>query len=474
MRAPSKGQLRPRSLLEVCWREMQALRPAFSHQATFMWFATIVIGFMVRSDFLGVTSIVRALNLKPKCYDSLLGNFHSRAINLDQLAVQWTKLALKLFRPVHVLGHLIFIGDGKKVQKTGKHIPSVKKLRQDASTKPEYIMGHSMQALCLLVSAASTFFAVPLVIRIHEGLVRSNRGKKTLIDKMLDLIKTLQVNESIYFVGDAYYANGKMALGLLEMGHDIVSRVKSNAVAFSPAEQPKDGRKRGRPAVYGKKIPLKSLFCIDPMIEVASPIYGETNVMIRYHVCDLLWRPVGRLVRFVAVVHPVRGACLLMSTDMSLDTTRIIHIYGLRFKIEHTFKQAVWQMGAFFSHFWMEALKPLRPGCKNHNLHYESPEYRAQVDRKMNAYHTFMQAAFIAHGLVQYLSVAFPKLVWASFGSWLRTIRPGIPPSELVVREALRNTLPDFLVSCLQTCCLAKFIADRQNEDTMEIFRLAS
>ena len=38
-----------------------------------------------------------------------------------------------------------------------------------------------------------------------------------------------------------------------------------------------------------------------------------------------------------------------------------------------------------------------------------------------------------------------PKLVWDSFGSWVRTIRAGIPPSEFVVANALRQTFPDFL-----------------------------
>jgi len=35
-----------------------------------------------------------------------------------------------------------------------------------------------------------------------------------------------------------------------------------------------------------------------------------------------------------------------------------------------------------------------------------------------------------------------PKLVLDSFGSWLRTIRPDIPPLEFVVGNALRLTLP--------------------------------
>jgi len=55
------------------------------------------------------------------------------------------------------------------------------------------------------------------------------------------------------------------------------------------------------PRRYGKKIKLKSLLS-DPqsMIELASPVYGERNVMLRYRVCDLICARPERLVRFVA------------------------------------------------------------------------------------------------------------------------------------------------------------------------------
>src|SRR5437660_1514859 len=66
----------------------------------------------------------------------------------------------------------------------------------------------------------------------------------------------------------------------------------------------------------------------------------------------------------------------------------------------------------------------------------------------MRAYHAFIQAGVVAQGLLQYLAVVAPKLIWDSFGSWLRTIRPGIPPSEFVVANSLRQTLPDFLFGC--------------------------
>jgi hypothetical protein len=356
-------------------------------------------------------------------------------------------------------------------------MPAVKLLHQqsESNTKPEYIMGHSLQAVSLLVHAAQSVFAVPLAARIHEGLVWSNRDKRTLLDKMLGLLNTVSIETSFYFVADAYYAAGKVVKGLLNQGHHLLSRVKSNAVAYQPAEPPKGKRSRGAPKRYGKKIKLKSLLS-DPrsMQEALSPVYGEDKVMLRYRVCDLLWRPAGELVRFVAVIHPTRGPLLLMCTDLSLGPIDIIRLYGLRFKIEHCFKQAIRLIGSFAYHFWMQGMVPLRHRNGNQYLHRQSDRYRGQVKRKVGAYHVFIQAGVVAQGLLQYLAVVAPKLVWDSFGSWLRTIRPGIPPSEMVVAQALRQTFPDFLLSSSKICALAKFIADRQDTQNMKIFRLTA
>jgi hypothetical protein len=262
---------------------------------------------------------------------------------------------------------------------------------------------------------------------------------------------------------------------LLKQGHHLLSRVKSNAVAYVPAEPQKGKKKRGAPKRYGKKLKVKSLLS-DPqsMQEAPSPVYGEDKVILRYRVRDLLWRPAGHLVRFVAVIHPTRGPILLMCTDISLDAIDIIRLYGLRFKIEHSFKQAIRLIGSFAYHFWMKDMVPLRHRNGNQYLHRQSSRYRDQVKRKVHAYHVFIQAGVVAQGLLQYLAVVAPKLVWNSFGSWLRTIRPGIPPSELVVANAARHTLPDFLLVSSKVCALAKFIADRQDTGNMRIFRLTA
>jgi hypothetical protein len=268
----------------------------------------------------------------------------------------------------------------------------------------------------------------------------------------------------------------KRAEGILPPASHLITRVKSNAVAYEPcvAQGPK---KRGRPRLYGRKIALRTLLN-DPacMQQAPSPVYGEENITLNFHVRDLLWRPTGRLVRFVAVVHPARGSCLLMSTDTTLSAIDIIRAYGLRFKIEHTFKQAVRLIGTFSYHFrfWMKAMTSLRRGSGNQYLHRKSAEYRDAVKRKMNAYHLFIQAGVISQGLLQYLAVVASTQVCSSFGSWLRTIRPCVAPSELVVASALRQTLPEFLLNSVETASIAKFMVERQDSDTMEMFSVAS
>ena len=332
------------SLWMPWWNAIWRLRPAFSRLRTFLWFVTAVAGFTVRTELLGVTSLVRALKLEARFYNKLVDHFHSPAVKLDRLAALWTRTVLRLFpQPLRINGRCIVVGDGIKVPKRGRKMPAVKLLHQqsESNTKPEYIMGHSLQAVSLLVQAAASVFAVPLAMRIHEGVVWSNRDRRTLLDKMLALLGIVAIAEPCYFVADAYYAARKIVTGLLKENNHLVTRVKSNAVAYT-AHQQRGPRKRGRPRVYGRKVKLSSLLQ-DPKgrQQAKSPVYGERQVVIQYKVRDLLWRPAGRLVRFVAVIHPTRGSCLLMCTDTSLAAIEIVRLYGLRFKIEHTFKQAV-------------------------------------------------------------------------------------------------------------------------------------
>ena len=464
-------------LWRLWWQWSSALRPACSRNRTFMWMLVVLAGFSVRQDLLGVTSIVRALGLEAVCYDRILDLFHSKALRLDVLTRMWANLVVKTHPGVlRCNGRIVLVGDGIKVAKSGKKMPAVKKLHQESesNTKPEYIMGHSCQAVGILVQGLQSVAAIPLAARIHEGLVFSNRDKRSLLDKMIELLASLALDTPFYFVADAYYASCKIVLPLLDAGNHLITRVRKNAVAYFPAPVPKQ-RKRGRPKVYGDKILLKSLFDeAESMQSIDSPVYGERHVQLRIRTLDLLWRPVGIVVRFVVVAHPTRGNCILMSTDLELEPVEIIRLYGYRFKIEVAFKQSLHVVGAFLYHFWMAKMTPLKRHSGNQYLHRKNKAYRDAVKRKMDAYHRFMQLGLIAQGIMLAISTTAPRLVWRHFGSWLRTVRPGICPSERVVAAALRNSLPDFLADDVCAPILTKFLRERLDISRAEGMRLAA
>lgn len=446
----------------ILWKEwskaFSQLRSAFSHQQTFLWAAVFCAGLSVRTNLRGVSSIVDCLGLNDQAYGSLLRLCQSNAIDLEKLLRCWVKLCLKLFVPVCVDGYLVIFGDGIKVGKEGKKMPAVKLMHQSSqsNSKAEYIMGHYFQALSLAVTTKNKEVAVvPLLARIHDGIVLTNRSKKTVLNRFGDIIKEVVDAAEIpaIVVADAYYANAATINEVEKTGCHLVSRVAHNTVAHFPPNRPKI-RRRGRPAKKGAKVTLKSFFTsLDQSFED-----------YRYTCQDLYWPAAKRIIRFVVVEHATKGRAILMSSNLSLDPKTIIRLYAKRWLIECDFKSAVHEIGTFSYHFWMKDMKPTRRKTKQY-LHRESEEYRRQVLRKLDSYHAYVTFGCISQGLMKHLAINNPDVVWRSFKGWLRTIRDDVKPSEIVVADALRSTLWNFLQSNRYMPAWAKFMLKRVNPD---------
>lgn len=446
------------------------LETACSRTQSFYWLVVVLIGFTIKSDFLGVTSIARGAGLLPCYYTCLLHLFNSTAVNVDKLQQLWLNLVIKQFKGiVQVNGRYLIVGDGIKVGKEGKKMPGVKLLHQDSesNSKAEYIMGHSIQAVAILVKGLCTYFAVPLAGKIHEGIRLNYKDKRTLLDKMFELLIDLKIPGGFYFVADKYYCSGRFMKQLIGSGTHLVTMMKKNAVAYYPATGEHKGR--GRPAKYGEKIKLFDLFKTQ-LDFIEAPMPGKDGIAIEYCVKQFFWRPLGELAQFVFVRHPTKGLSIAMTTDLTLGQLDIIFIYSLRFKIEVLFKQAVHQIGAFMYRFWLKMMLPRGRGSGDQDLQFAPKKFKEGILRKLNAYHLFILLGFIAQGLMQYLSIHEYRTVWKNFGSWLRTIRENLLPSEKVVAMAMEQTYIEFLVDGTNYTLFKKFLWRRVDIGQLQPF----
>ena len=180
-------------MLWMEWMKAVAhLRPACARRRTYAWMVLVLMGLSIRLDLAGVTSFVRSLGLAPSAYRRLLHLVHSSALRLDRLTDLWTRWCRDAIPAFTVGAARVCIADGLKAPKEGRKMPAVKKLHQESAnnSKPPFIFGHSFQCISLLARTASGHaMAVPLVARIGEGVVWSNRDKRSQLDRLVLLFR---------------------------------------------------------------------------------------------------------------------------------------------------------------------------------------------------------------------------------------------------------------------------------------------
>jgi len=83
---------------------------------------------------------------------------------------------------------------------------------------------------------------------------------------------------------------------------EIITRAKSNTVAYTTAPTVNERRGRGRPRKYGDKVEMQSLFDLeaDKFVEANIVLYGKKE-RVRILLRDLFWKPCQRTIRFVLV-----------------------------------------------------------------------------------------------------------------------------------------------------------------------------
>jgi len=433
---------------------LKSFRECFSREAAYKWFVIIVIGLMVRSDHVGVTSVIRELGINPVHYESMLHLFKASSWKIEKLIGCWVKIVAKsgLLHRVH--GKPLMMGDGVKESKEGRKMPGVKKLSQESenSRKSSYIHGHMFGSIGILLGTPKKFFCTLLSMRLHDGNSIISEWKGDELAKESHVARTVReacqlavrIGESCRLALDRYYLTVNALETLRQFGNGmvhIVTKAKKNAVAY---EHPVRKPGRGQPPKKGANVKLLDLFSThaDAFVNAKVNIYGKVQD-VEFFVIDLLWgKKLYQELRFVLVKY--QGKCsILASTDLSLSGEAVIEIYAFRFKIESAFRELKQVISGFAYRFWSRSMPRLNRFAKNDVMEQKlesvfDEHHRAKVIDTFNAIEGFAMFALIALGIIQLVSLRFHHIINASAFRWLRTVRNDIP-SEATTADFLRK-----------------------------------
>lgn len=453
----------------------------FSRKAAFRWFVIITLGLMLRSDKLGVTSVIRDLALRPDCYVSMLHFFRASSWSLPSIRQRWFE-AVKVYSPLYRESEFhVLIGDGVKQSKEGRRIPGVKKLYQESenSAKSQYIHGHMFGGLGILAGDIRNWACIPLSIRLHDGLQGARDWEKSSVSSASHIIQMIEdaylaaktFGDSLLLL-DRYFLSVPGLIRLKKLNQDgpvqmeIVTKAKRSCKAFEEPEPKKPGTK-GRPAKKGKTVHLMELFdtCSSEFLQTEAVLYGK-KTPIRYYSRDLLWgQKLYQKLRFVLVEYQGTKS-ILVSTSLKLEPLSVIRLYSYRFRIECTFKELKQQTGAFCYHFWskhMPKLNYYRKQDEAEPLEKVTDETaRKKILETVKAIEMHMALSCIAMGIVQILSVRLTGTVDSREIRYLRTPSEG-KLSEATIMYYLRHHIFRLMAKSPELC-ITQLIQEKQEQ----------
>jgi len=430
---------------------------------------------MLRSDHLGVSSIIRELSLNSDyLYLCLLHFFHSNAWKLEKITTKWIEIIKRSNWIYLEYGKPVLIGDGVMESKEGKKMPSVKKMRQcsENSGKPEFIWGHMFGGIGILVGNAIKTFCLPLSLRIHDGnkTIREWTKSEYINDSHVTrLVReafkvAVLLKESCFLVLDRYFLSVDALKALREEAWGVgvtlitvITKAKKDCVAYekpTPIQsvRPKRGRKPKQPPKIGARVKLIDLFTtsVDKFTKQKMQMYGKLKE-VSYLSIDLLWGDeLFQELRFVLVLVDGKQN-ILVSTSLLLAPEKIIALYCARFKIEILYKAFKRVIDGFGCHFWSRFLPDLNrrdpakaadEKLKELGLSFRDTKKAEKVKNSIvntyNATEGFVMFCCIATGILQLVALTFTDEINTAPIRWLRTYT-NIVPSEESVAVALRD-----------------------------------
>lgn len=168
-----------------------------------------------------------------------------------------------------------------------------------------------------------------------------------------------------------------------------------------------------------------------------------------------LWRPCGRVVKYVFVKFNEK-ITIFMCSDCSIPAEKVVEIYGYRFRIEDNFKVEKNILGTLNYHFWGKNLKSTF--TSTFFLSQQTKQIQELFLNKLKACNTFVSLGIIAQGLMIMTGIIYQEKLWVENKLWMRTKNVNEVPSEWFVAQCLKNSSRKKLAKLIIQAILTKLV----------------
>jgi len=253
-------------------------------------------------------------------------------------------LIVKTFQPAE----LRIAIDDTLCPKWGKHIFGTASLYD--SSRPGFLWGHNWVVLAVVVPLFGVSVALPFFVMLYRPRKTCPkaqfRTRLELVVEALTLVRQWTPLPRRVLADGAYFNDGLLG-PLAKLQIPMVSRLRADAVLRR--DPPKRRRhKRGRRPRYGAALPSLGNIARSPAgwRTLRVSIYRR-SVRLQVKTFDAWWPACGQKIRVVLTRDPRRSAraSFLATTDLSLTTEQIIHLFSLRWSIEQLFSDVKHSMG---------------------------------------------------------------------------------------------------------------------------------
>lgn len=317
-------------------------RPAFQSQ-NFTLFCVCVIGLVLSPSTSRKTLTTLWQQSRPDTRYWSLPKFLSRGKWCrQQLALRLLSLLISFFEDwVYVFDLTHAIKTGKK--QFGLHFFPNHRYNKKNKNQSKFHWGHQFAALGLLAitSSGATLFPFWVRMLIPQDL---NLNCLSLFES---IVKNIPLGLIIF---DRGFNNRKIFAILLQLGHQLLVRAKSNAVFYrlpssnskSSQNLPKGKRKKGRKPIYGKRLDIRRMRY--RQIEVTAlgknKRLSVASQLVRTKMCPCV-------VRLVIIRTKPKGKknkpyryFMVYTSKLELTIERIISLYHWRWGIETAIRDA--------------------------------------------------------------------------------------------------------------------------------------